>query len=303
MNMNNNELENIFLKKYQINKNKDKKKSFLSKKFNSIKNFTKKKSIFLKKKKFKILFSGWGMETTLASPPWINSIEVNDINFNSYHENLKSLISNKEFFLSQFNLPGTNYEKILEELKWRNYIIYNSIICSINLSKNNNFKIVECGVCDGLTIFYALSACKSKNVSFKSYLYDSFGLMKEEHLDGRDKNQVGDYDYLDIEQTKKNLQMFENDLIFNKGYIPEIFIDGNNPADISWLHIDLNSSKTTLQSMEFFFPKLIDTGVMIFDDYGMFPTTKEIVDKFLADKKGHFINFPTGQGMFIKRNS
>ena len=34
-----------------------------------------------------------------------------------------------------------------------------------------------------------------------------------------------------------------------------------------------------------------------------YSVTKHDVDKFLADKKGHFINFPTGQGMFIKRNS
>ena len=243
------------------------------------------------------------METTFPSPPWINSTNVNDVNFVSYHESLKLLISNKEFFLSQFSLPDTDYIKILEELKWRSYIIYNSIICSINLSKNNDFKIVECGVCDGLTIFYALSACKSKNVSFKGYLYDSFGPMKEEYLDIKDKNQIGEYNYLNIEQTKNNLKMYENNIIFNKGYIPEIFIDGNNPTDISWLHIDLNSSKTTLQSMEFFFSKLIDSGIMIFDDYGMFPSTKETVDKFLVDKKGHFINFPTGQGMFIKKNS
>jgi len=298
-----NALEKFFLKKYQIKKSNNSNKNFLSKKFKLLKSFIKKKSPFLKKQKYMISFSGWGMETTFPSPPWINSIDVNDVNFNSCHEELKSLISNKEFILSQFNLPGTNYEKILEELKWRSYIIYNSIICSINLSKNNDFKIVECGVCDGLTIFYALSACKSKNVSFKGYLYDSFGSMKEEHLDEKDKIQVGDYDYLNIEQTKKNLQMYENEIIFNKGYIPKIFIDGNNPADISWLHIDLNSSKTTLQSMEFFFQKIIDSGVMIFDDYGMFPSTKAIVDKFLADKKGHFINFPTGQGMFIKKNS
>ena len=127
--MMNNELENIALKKYQIKKNKDKNKSFLSKKFNTIKNFIKKKYSFSNKNKYKISFSGWGMETTFPSPPWINSTNVDDINFVSCHENLKLLVSNKEFFLSQFSLPDTNYIKILDELKWRSYIIYNSIIC------------------------------------------------------------------------------------------------------------------------------------------------------------------------------
>jgi hypothetical protein len=296
-----NELERIFIKKWQDQKIKD--KNFLSKKFRLLKNFIKKIFFSTKNDDYNTSFSGWGMKTTFPKPPWVNSNSVDDLSFISYHNELKSLVNEKKFFLSQFYLSDTNYEKILEELKWRSYIIYNSIICSINLSKNNNFKIVECGVCDGLTIFYALSACKFKKVSFKGYLYDSFNKMRDEYLDIKDIKQPGNYNYLNIEQTQKNLQMYENDIIFNKGYIPEIFLDGNNPTDISWLHIDLNSAKATLESLEFFFPKIIDSGVVIFDDYGSFDSTREIVDNFLKDKQGHFINFPTGQSMFIKKSS
>ena len=36
--------------------------------------------------------------------------------------------------------------------------------------------------------------------------------MKEEYLDKKDKNQSGNYNYLNIEQTKKNLKMFEKDI-------------------------------------------------------------------------------------------
>ena len=78
-------------------------------------------------------------------------------------------------------------------------------------------------VCDGLTVFFALKAYQSKNVDFKGYLYDSFDKMKDEYLDTKDKDQSGNYDYLKIEQTKKNLRMFENDIIFFKGYIPDTF--------------------------------------------------------------------------------
>ena len=95
--------------------------------------------------------------------------------------------------------------------------------------------------------------------------------------------------------------MFENDVVFFKGYIPNVFQNGDHPDEISWLHIDLNSSKTTFETMEFFYPKIVDNGVIIFDDYGMFDTTKEVVDNFLKNKKGHFISYPTGQGMFIKK--
>ena len=76
------------------------------------------------------------------------------------------------------------------------------------------------------------------------------------YLDNKDKDQSGNYDYLNIEQTKKNLQMFEKDIIFFKGYIPNVFQNGDHPNEISWLHIDLNSSQTTLETMEFFYSKI-----------------------------------------------
>ena len=53
-------------------------------------------------------------------------------------------------------------------------------------------------------------------------------------------------------------------------------------------------------SLEFFFDKLVSGGVILFDDYGGFDDTRKIVDEFLKNKKGHFTNYPTGQGIFIK---
>jgi len=295
-----NELERVYIEQWR-NKKKGRKKKFLSKFFKSIKNYLSKKNFFKKKDSYPASFSGWGMTTTLSTPPWINSKSIDIQNFNNFHDELSHLINKKEFLLSQFYLPDTNYQKILKELKWRSYIIYNSALLSLNFAKGKKFNIVECGVCDGLTVFFALKAYKSKKIHFKGYLYDSFGEMKEEYLDNKDKDQSGNYDYLNIEQTKKNLQIFEKDIIFFKGYIPNVFQNGDHPNEISWLHIDLNSSQTTLETMEFFYSKIVENGIMIFDDYGMFETTKEVVDNFLKNKIGHFISYPTGQGMFIKR--
>ena len=296
-----NEVERIFISKWREKKLEN--KSFISKKFRLFKNYIKK---FLSKREIatnNLSFSGWGMTTTLSKPPWKNSKSFDDQNFNNFHDELSQLIKKKEFFLSQFYLPDANYEKVIEELKWRSYIIHNSALLSLKFAKAENHNIVECGVCDGLTIFFALKAFNFKRANFKAYLYDSFGEMKEEYLNSKDKDQSGNYDYLDIEQTKKNLQMFKKDVIFVKGYIPDVFQNENHPNELSWLHIDLNSSKTTLETMEFFYPKIVDNGIIIFDDYGMFDTTKEVVDDFLKNKNGHFIIYPTGQGMFIKKTN
>ena len=93
------------------------------------------------------------------------------------------------------------------------------------------------------------------------------------------------YDYLNIDITKKNFV----DLIFNKGLIPSVFQKAENPTQINWLHIDLNSSEATQSSLEFFFDKLVSGGVILFDDYG-FRDTRKTVDKFFKIKT-HFTNY------------
>ena len=105
---------------------------------------------------------------------------------------------------------------------------------------------------------------------------------------------------IDLLEARKN---FQHKIQYNKGYIPDVFDSSINPDKISWLHIDLNSSIPTLRCLEFFYDRIENNGVIVFDDYGWkgYEETKEIVDKFLNEKKGSFFQFPTGQGLFIKK--
>ena len=95
-----------------------------------------------------------------------------------------------------------------------------------------------------------------------------------------------------------------NQVIFNRGYIPEVFKNVKNPEVLSWLHIDTNSSIATLDSLNFFYEKLENNGVILFDDYGdiNYEDTRKVIDSFLNNKKGNFLHFPTGQAFFIKTN-
>ena len=156
---------------------------------------------------------------------------------------------------------------------------------------------MECGVCDGLTVNFAMAACEFKKINYKSYLYDAW-----EDLSPLSEDLIFDYKYLDVERTKLNLKDFSNKTVYNKGFIPDIFKKENNPQKVHWLHIDLNSNQATKDTLEFFYNKIVENGLILFDDYGGFEDTREIIDNFFYDKKGHFINLPTGQGIFYKKN-
>lgn len=107
---------------------------------------------------------------------------------------------------------------------------------------------------------------------------------------------------LSLEQTKSNLKDFESRCNFIQGHIPDVFVEHSGPSELSWLHIDLNSSIPTLKTLEQFVPKLLPGGVVLFDDYAHrgFRETKEVADKYCSQLSGLLLPLPTGQAVFFK---
>ena len=76
--------------------------------------------------------------------------------------------------------------------------------------------------------------------------------MKKKYLIKNDYKNIGKFNSNDLATTKKNLSIFKN-VIFVKGFVPESFKPINNsPLKCDWLHIDLNSSKSTIETLNFF---------------------------------------------------
>ena len=252
-------------------------------------------------KKSTIHFSGWGMSTKTL-PPWVNSIADVDTDFISINDQMISNIRNNKFIAAQFVEMNIDIEDKIKKLMWRHYIVYWSATYAANYNKQGKINVVECGVCDGLTIFYALSAIEKTGMTSHAYLYDAWEGMKIENLNNEEASWEGDYSYLQIENTKKNLEEFLDVITFVKGYIPDTFNRDDEPEKISWLHIDLNSSKPTIESLEYYYNRLRNGGVVLFDDYGStsFVTTRKLVDNWFKDKKGQLLPMPTGQAIFFK---
>ena len=147
---------------------------------------------------------------------------------------------------------------------------------------------------------------KNKNIKF--FIFDSFEGLSE--INEKDKN-VKKLDQNLIKKIKtqfvSNDQFVKNEVLKDfkfveifKGWIPEKF---NKVKDkkFSFVHIDVDLYEPTLQSLEFFFPRLIEGGIIVCDDYNSFgfDGAKKAWDEFFNKNKVK-INFsPTVSGSFI----
>ncbi len=249
-----------------------------------------------------IIFNGWGLITT-RDTPWTSFYKNRYLkNFQKIENKLLKKIKNKNFYLSQFKSYENSFQKnhdILYGLKYRHYYVYLSTLLANMNTKSKNY--VECGVCDGLTIFF--NSQLHNHSKKKVYLYDSWSnIRSKDFLNEKEKKKSDSYSYLNINNTKNNLIEFKKSLIFNKGYIPEVFQKSKNPRKICWLHIDLNASKPTLSVLNFFYKRLEKNGVILIDDYAdsNYIDTRIVIDRFFLKKKDILFQLPTGQAIIIK---
>ena len=252
-------------------------------------------------------FSGWGMTTAFTYPPWASpsgGIDELTDGFLKVHNQLLHLVNAEEVILTQMNREkNTTPIDALKQLMWRHYIVYWCTIYAIKSTITPNKNIVECGVCDGLTAYFALSAVRNQHQDFKCFLYDAWEGMKKDYLLETEMPIEGMYSYLKIDNTIRNLSQFKENTFFNKGFIPDSFSISKNPDDLVLLLIDLNSAIPTIGTLNFFFDKLEIGGVILFDDYswaGLEEITKKQIDEWLKDKPGILLPLPTGQSIFFK---
>jgi len=71
---------------------------------------------------------------------------------------------------------------------------------------------------------------------------------------------------------------------FVKGMVEDT-IPGNAPEKIALLRLDTDWYASTLHELNHLFPRLVDGGVLIIDDYGHWQGARQAVDEYLAEKK------------------
>jgi len=69
------------------------------------------------------------------------------------------------------------------------------------------------------------------------------------------------------------------------------------------IHSDVDLYEPTRDILEYFYPRLVPYGVILFDDYGFVscPGVRQAAEEFFRDKPEEIIELATGQAAVIRR--
>lgn len=164
--------------------------------------------------------------------------------------------------------------------------------------------IVECGVFRAASSFLMLSA--SEGTGKHLHGFDSFeGLSKPDKTDTVIHERTFKWKENDLavpeDVAKKNLGKFAGHFTLYKGWIPQRFNEIEGKA-FSLIHIDVDLFGPTMESLEFFWPRLSPGGMIVCDDYGFetCPGARKAMDDFFKKNNQSVIHLTTGQGIVIK---
>jgi O-methyltransferase len=160
-------------------------------------------------------------------------------------------------------------------------------------------EIWETGVYRGGTAVLLREVVAHSGMRKSMRLFDTFEGMPETDP-GRDLHNRGDFSDTSLEAVRAIVGS-EPWISYHKGYVPATF-QGLEAEKIALAHVDVDIYRSILDSCEFIYPRLLQGGFMIFDDYGFAscPGARQAVDEFFADKPECPLVLPTGQAVVFK---
>lgn len=175
------------------------------------------------------------------------------------------------------------------------YQIY-SIVKS---QKNLNGDIAEVGVFQGGS---AKLICEAKG-NKELHLFDTFeGLPKVSKNDthfGIEYWKTGEFSNTSLEKVKTYLSKYQN-VKFYKGNFP----DSSSPVEnkkFAFVHLDVDLYESTINCLQFFYPRMINGGIILTHDFHT-EGVKKAFSEFFIDKKVNFIELSGSQCLVSKFN-
>lgn len=244
---------------------------------------------------YNIVFSKKGISSLItidknAWEPYYNP----DHKMNLYFEGLKSSGSER----------SDGFTKQL-----RHYSLQNMVYHILRQELSGDF--AECGVWKGHSAYVISSILSMNKFSGDFHIFDSFegGLSKKVEKDKNLRRKLNEEQI----QSESNIFKSTEDEVRSclssfkfvhlyKGWIPDRFNEVGSKK-FQFVHINVDLYEPTKNSLDFFYPRLIENGVIVCNDYGSskFPGAKKAVDEFLEENNYKmFYEVPMGSCFIIK---
>ena len=158
----------------------------------------------------------------------------------------------------------------------------------------------ECGAYLGAGSFLMVLINREAPSNRKHVIFDSFeGLSTPKQIDGAHWIE-GDLSVSEA-QMRENLSEFESEIEVHKGWIPDSFRSVSERR-YAFVHIDVDLYQPTLDSIDYFYPRLSKNAILLCDDYGLkfCPGATAAMDEFFSDKPEKVLSLSGGSGFIVK---
>ncbi len=133
------------------------------------------------------------------------------------------------------------------------------------------------------------------------HLFDTFSGMPTPDAQ-KDVHRKGDFADTSLQEVERYLQDCPN-VRLHPGMFPST-AQPIKDTTFCFVHIDADIYRSVTDCCQFFYPRMVRGGVMIFDDYGVrsCPGAKQAVDEFFTGQADPPCYLPTGQCVVIRLN-
>ncbi|MBR8534802.1 class I SAM-dependent methyltransferase [Carboxylicivirga sediminis] len=188
-----------------------------------------------------------------------------------------------------------------QERNFKDKIRYYSLWLQLKRISDRNIKgaVAELGVYKGETARLIHHMLPDR----KFYLFDSFsGLPKQvikEDCDGTVRPQTVKFDNTTPDEVLKYIDGDASNLIIKEGLFPDT-TEGITETNYAFVHIDADLYQSTIDALQYFYPKLSDGGTIIIHDYNHnWEGVKKAVDEFEQTIPEIFIQLPDMYGSVV----
>jgi hypothetical protein len=135
------------------------------------------------------------------------------------------------------------------------------------------------------------------------FLIDTFKGVPTTHLTPAERraNFAGRKAETTVDHVRNVLSTWHDRIVVVEGDIFDTLSE-TETGEIAFCHLDLNASAPTLRALEYVYPRLLPSAMIVIDDYGQraYVEQRLLVDAFFADKPEMPLALPTGQGLIVR---